>query len=525
MSKKSLEQYQKEFEEFTSPIGEDGKWLSDVVDNYEILANECILDFPEEKLGYKKLGMAFINTWYSGKYDIYQKVIEIFELSVKNNRYITTLEGIFENKFSDPLLPRVIKLPDNDKNFAKLWLLLGIWELDFNEFDAANYNFEIANKLGVNYREFINIQNPHISAMSISNFVCIENLKIDITGKKEIYFLGENGVGKTLLLQAIILDFIREEFQENPYALFRDKNANNSHSIFIVLNKPLNVFHRKIKYLNLFAYGTGRFRESDANIDEYGYSTLFDRNKLLKNPINWFKDVLLRETLKESPLTIKTVLRFFEEIINFDDKNDFKIERIGSEFNFYEQGTLTEFKHLAEGYRSVLIWLSDLLSRLTKNQPYIKRLEDFYGIVLVDEIDMFLHPKWERKIVNKLRKKLPNIQWFFTTHSPMLILGASKDAIIYKIYKEDGKTNISEPYKQNDFTDYLLNGVVTSPLFDLDTATLSNATKSKLYTSDFLYEEIHQKVKARLKNKPEQIKTIQNLIDEVLDELELEGKV
>ena len=60
--------------------------------------------------------------------------------------------------------------------------------------------------------------------------------------------------------------------------------------------------------------------------------------------------------------------------------------------------------------------------------------------MLVDEIGVYLHPKWQYTIVRKLRSWFPLVQFIFTTHSPIVIMGASKDAAFYKVYKEGGVT-------------------------------------------------------------------------------------
>jgi len=317
------------------------------------------------------------------------------------------------------------------------------------------------------------MNNNILNKIHIENYYCIKDVTIEnLSDKNEIYFLGENGVGKTILLQFII--------------------------------QKLNEISIKEKSLfNVFAYGTARFRTGSATddfFDKTGFDTLFDRNKLLINPIQWFKDVLLRETQNESPLKIDSVLRTFEEIIDFDNSKSFRIERNGSKFTFYEQNTQIEFEHLAEGYRSVLIWLCDLLSRLTEIQPDIEKLDDFCGIVLVDEVDLFLHPKWEYSIVRKLRQKLPNIQWLFTTHSPMLILGASEDAVFYRLYKERGETQISEQWNCGEISNLMASAIITSPLFDMETARMSSFDNktSKLDTSDYFLESLIGKKVAEL---------------------------
>ncbi len=356
--------------------------------------------------------------------------------------------------------------------------------------------------------------------INITKFYCIDNVQLsNLSDKKEIYILGENGMGKTILLQSIILALIADNEDKPDYLLK-----------YFINNRFIGKVNPKIN--KIFGYGVSRFYPSEYSPDRFGYSTLFDRNVLLIHPLRWLEKVQLIELKSQNnasetnPIKLQTVKEFLENIINIEDKQEFKINETEKSFNFVERGVELEFEQLADGYRSILIWLCDLLSRLVESQPNVTDLKDFKGIVLVDEIDMLLHPKWESVIVNKIRDKLPNIQWFFTTHSPTLVLGASDEAIFYKVYKDNGKTQISEPYKKSDFVDYLLNGIITSPLFDLDTASMFKSDKSnKIYTGDFLYEEIHEKVKARLMNKPKQIQEIRNIIDEILDEIEMEGKL
>ena len=135
---------------------------------------------------------------------------------------------------------------------------------------------------------------------------------------------------------------------------------------------------------------------------------------------------------------------------------------------------------------------------------------------------MLLHPKWEYTIVRKLREKFPQIQWFLSTHSPILILGASKDAIFYKLYKEDSKTKLSKPFSSKTFSNKLLSGIVTSPLFNLPTAKPAAYKTSKydFETGNHIYSIVHKEVKKRLDKKPLHDKEIQEIVNNLLDEFE-----
>ena len=141
------------------------------------------------------------------------------------------------------------------------------------------------------------------------------------------------------------------------------------------------------------------------------------------------------ETLKISLTTAKEIL---SELL---DEN-VTIEVSPDKVTFNERGTEVTFNQLSDGYKSVIIWISDLIARLSEKQPYVSTIQDFRGIVLVDEIGVYLHPKWQYTIVRKLRSWFPHIQFIFTTHSPIVIMGASKDATFYKVYKESGVTKV-----------------------------------------------------------------------------------
>jgi predicted ATP-binding protein involved in virulence len=86
-----------------------------------------------------------------------------------------------------------------------------------------------------------------------------------------------------------------------------------------------------------------------------------------------------------------------------DDKNPLKISQFSS------------------GEKSILALTADLARRLATANPYAKNPLHGNGIVLIDEIDLHLHPRWQRAILPKLMSIFPNIQWVVTTHSALVI--------------------------------------------------------------------------------------------------------
>ena len=93
---------------------------------------------------------------------------------------------------------------------------------------------------------------------------------------------------------------------------------------------------------------------------------------------------------------------------------------------------------LSDGEKCLLGLIGDLARRLAIANPSLPNSLDGAGIVLIDEIELHLHPEWQRKIISKLFNTFPNIQFFITTHSPQ-VLGEVKDANIFKLERKDGE--------------------------------------------------------------------------------------
>jgi predicted ATP-binding protein involved in virulence len=76
---------------------------------------------------------------------------------------------------------------------------------------------------------------------------------------------------------------------------------------------------------------------------------------------------------------------------------------------------------LSDGERSFIAMLGDMVRRLALANPDLENPLDGHGVVLIDELELHLHPTWQREVVEKLRSTFPNIQFVGTTHSPFVI--------------------------------------------------------------------------------------------------------
>jgi len=86
---------------------------------------------------------------------------------------------------------------------------------------------------------------------------------------------------------------------------------------------------------------------------------------------------------------------------------------------------------LAHGYQSTIAWIADLVGHiLLESDENGVAPKDFEGLVLIDEIDLYLHPKWQAQLIPALRKTFPKLQFVATTHSPVVLASLVPDEVV-----------------------------------------------------------------------------------------------
>jgi len=358
----------------------------------------------------------------------------------------------------------------------------------------------------------------YIDSFSVKNFFSIENIEMkEIKGAKEVYLLGENGDGKSLVLLAIHLAFNGREIDKNTNFEFTGKikeiiKENGSSRLTARDTDGTKYGGEKVVHLkNFFAFGVHRGRYSSDKYEQYGFMSLYDADLQLYSPERLLNQTFLLELEKQLDskniinnandlpnwIPLKTIQNLFQELLESNVIIDVSAKGV----KFKEKGFELSFSQLSEGYKNIMVWVSDLVYRFQESQPKINKLEDFKGVVLLDEIELHLHPIWQRRIIGQLRAFFPNIQFIFTTHSPTIIQGAAEEAVIYRIYRnpKTGKTNASEAYFKKDLDHLMLNTLATSPLFGLDDARISDKSENIDTSDSFIQSKIRQRVDEELK--------------------------
>ena len=124
-------------------------------------------------------------------------------------------------------------------------------------------------------------------------------------------------------------------------------------------------------------------------------------------------------------------------------------------------------RQLGYGYQTLITWVADLANRMAERYPDSNNPLAEPAVVLVDEIDLHLHPKWQRKLMSFLTERFPNTQFIATAHSP-LVVQAAADANLAVLRREGDHVVIDN--EVDNIRNWRIDQILTSDLFGLETA-------------------------------------------------------
>lgn len=184
---------------------------------------------------------------------------------------------------------------------------------------------------------------------------------------------------------------------------------------------------------------------------------------------------------------------------------------------FRWEGILLPFNALSDGFRAFIGWVWDLLLQLARVQsaPDVqtqagslgiavhkdrdkKRLTDVTGVVIVDEIDLFLHPQWQRVVVEQIGGAFPKLQFLFSTHSALVAGTLESENIFVLEPGSEGVTTVAQ-YRE-EIHGLPVNQILTSSYFGLQSTrapgsgTLSEFVQRKLSEPEELARDMLQEI-------------------------------
>ena len=342
--------------------------------------------------------------------------------------------------------------------------------------------------------EACNYKIPYeIKQFKILNYQGIKKIHIRNipTNTQWIFLTGENGYGKTSILQAIVIGLYGNE--DNGQILDKNKGIKGVVEFKNNNENQINLHQTEIsnKFKNFATYGASRLNKNSKPVNNSktfslfnSYSELLDIEQKL---IEWEKDDKQKKYFNSTKKILEELLNPQVSKIRIDrdgSKNTVVYHEINSKKNDWKK-----FEELASGYRSIVAMIGDVIIRLQEEQPNITDYKELAGIVFIDEFDLHLHPKWQKMLVEKLTKIFPKVQFIVSTHSPIPFLGAPKNSVIIKVNrtKEDG---ITAEKLDIDVSTLTPNSILTSPIFGFrEIISSENKDLSKLRTEDD-YDEI-----------------------------------
>lgn len=374
-----------------------------------------------------------------------------------------------------------------------------------------------------------------IEELSIENIKGFEKINLNFSNKKEPYkwvtFLGENGGGKSTVLQAIGLllagpenvnkllpvpyGWVRQEGNpgkltirihqgENDPGTYGEKKESKSFSYtyFVTGSEHTSIRNklyteptilenpeRRLTWLKQnaltskgkgwFGAGYGAFRRLTRenrvivptllSQDRFNnFLTQFKEDEALSSFEHWmvYLDYRIakgengskKQAQKQMEIAVSAINKILPDDVKYDSvQEDGKII-------FDVKGVKVPTLSLSDGYRSIIALMGDVIWRMLDHFPDSKDPLKEEGVVLIDELDIHLHPVWQRNIAMLLRQQFPNIQFIVATHSPIITAGAGPDAITYRFSFDENLTTVNQI---KDLAFMSVDNILASPAFSL----------------------------------------------------------
>lgn len=213
-----------------------------------------------------------------------------------------------------------------------------------------------------------------------------------------------------------------------------------------------------VTQFQIYGYGTSR-RMSNSNLVETSIEDnivgLFQDNNELANAEEWLLG--LDYGAKNGIKNAEIVLNKLKTVLTSGLLPDVKAIELKSELNpetnsiknyalFETDYGNVRLKDLGYGYQATMAWVVDLAKKLFERYASLDNPLTGAAIVLVDEIDLHLHPDWQRQVISHLSSIFPNVQFIVTAHSPLIVQSADNVNLIILEKGKDNQTHIRQEF-------------------------------------------------------------------------------
>lgn len=353
---------------------------------------------------------------------------------------------------------------------------------------------------------------PYLKSLTVEEVKCFREkgtleLSRDRKPTKWTIILGNNGTGKTTLLRSIVLlepekfmgislvpkeasDKIKVKYWPKFFISRKNSLPRDSKSDFYleiaygddksfisgVKNKSVqeNLIDTDLDF-SFYAYGSSRRISSSAlsteDSNDLRFSNLFDDSEL-PNAEEWLMqtDYAVKNKAVDAKNRLEKIKKLLIDILPdvkgfvFETSDNFK----NSVSAVTDYGNIP-LRDLSHGYLTMMAWVLDFARRMFERFPESENPLAEPAICLVDEIDLHLHPSWQRRIIQDLDFHFPNTQFIVTSHSPLIVQAAPSDANIV-LLKKDNQNGVTIHNHMEVIRNWRVDQILTSDLFGLETA-------------------------------------------------------
>lgn len=351
-----------------------------------------------------------------------------------------------------------------ERNELERW----IFEADFGRFkpDTPPKDYGKLEERLEDEKTFVPLVYPSLQSLEIRHFKAIEELKLTVgmrsaesllsktTLQPALLILGENATGKSSILEAIALALSPRETRNglnlkpaslvlNPAQLGSNDTPPESYAqvrlVFdegrdrvLKIEEPVCKKIGPRVVLPVFAYGAFRqYQRKAPAVYEPAHTivNLFETDRLLSNPEQWLLG-LKDKDFNDVARALKIIISVDGDMKVIEKAPDGKSCLIVTA----PAGVMTKtpLNDVSSGYRTILAMVCDIMHRLMDRttNPHFQGLEHAQAVVLIDEVEAHLHPRWKIQIMHVLRTALPRVTFIATSHDPLCLRGMQKDEVV-----------------------------------------------------------------------------------------------
>jgi len=344
-----------------------------------------------------------------------------------------------------------------------------------------------------------------IQHLTIENFRAIERLELDCSESVNA-LIGDNGAGKSTVLEAIALlySWLVARFNSpkgNGRKIRKDDVRSGSEYCFLSIevehkgmtarwslmngNAPKGDKERRTDFRQILSlvshirdysederflfsvYGVNR-NVASVTVNKRVYGKKEDQrmaasssfaNTNWKQFFNWYYERENEENRMKARFnsqyhdeSLDTIKECLKEV--FPEYKNLRVEDRPTRFVIEKSGNTINFERLSDGEKCYITLVLDIARRLSMQNNDHTPIREGEQIVLIDELDLHLHPSWQLQVVSNLKHLFPKCQFFITSHSSLVLSSlAEQDNLI--VLRDGSRLELSDiPYGDNG--DYIL---------------------------------------------------------------------